>query len=94
MTDTDSDTEPLDDIAIADAEGAERTLRMSIWEGASYSVLVGFGEAYFVPLILAIGATDFQVGFFVAMIQVFLGLSQFVGLGIVERVRKRKLLPF
>ena len=90
MTDTASDTEPADDIPLADAEGVERTLRLSIWEGASYSVLVGFGEVYFIPLILAIGATDFQVGFFVAMIQLFLGFSQFAGLGLVERIRARK----
>jgi len=90
VSETASDTEPADELTLADVEGAERTLRLSIWEGASYSVLVGFGEVYFIPLILAIGATDFQVGFFVAMIQLFLGFSQFVGLSLIERIRVRK----
>lgn len=73
-----------------DPVGVSRSLRLSVWEGASYSVMVGFAEVYFIPLLLALGGTDFQVGLLVAMIQLFLGFSQFAGLAILELVRRRK----
>lgn len=81
---------PAEDIPDANEAGVQRSLRLSIWEGASYSVMFGFGEIYYIPLLLAIGATNFQVGFLVAIMQLFLGFSQFIGLALLERIRVRK----
>ncbi len=82
---------PIDE---ATSKGIRHSLNLSIWEGASYSVMVGFAEIYFIPLLIALNATDFQVGFFVAMIQIFLGFSQFGGLQLVERFHARKTIMF
>ena len=94
MSEADSNNElaaPVDEVA---SDGIQYSLWLSIWEGASYSVMAGFIEVYFIPLLIALQATDFQVGFLVAMIQLFLGLSQFTGLALVERFKVRKPIMF
>lgn len=90
MTEENENKTFVNDLPDADEEGVRRSLRLSIWEGASYSVMVGFAEVYFIPLLLAIGATNFHVGFLIAIMQLFLGFSQFGGLALLERTRARK----
>lgn len=68
----------------------KRSLRYSIWDGAYYAAMVGFAETYFVPLILALGASSFQVGIFTATPQAFVAFSQFISIFLVENFRKRK----
>jgi MFS family permease len=72
----------------------KRSLRASIWEGSLYSSMVGFGEIYFVPLMLVIGASNFQVGIFTAIPQLCLAFSQFLSIFIIERLMIRKKIIF
>ena len=41
MTEETGNIEQVKDVTDADEQGVQRSLRLSIWEGASYSVMVG-----------------------------------------------------
>jgi MFS family permease len=76
-------------VSIPDAK-RQRSLRFSIWDASFYASMVGFAETYFVPLMLAIGATSFQVGIFTAAPQLCVAFTQFASLLLIEQFRKRK----
>jgi len=67
-----------------------RSLRYSVWDAGYYASMVGFAETYFIPLLIFIGASTLQVGIFSAAPQLFVALSQFVSLLLVERLLVRK----
>jgi MFS family permease len=69
-----------------------RSLRFSVWDAVFYAAMVGLAETYFVPLMLAIGASNFQIGFFTAAPQFFVAFAQFASILLVERLRVRKRL--
>jgi len=79
----------MEQISIPDAK-RRRSLKYSIWDASFYAAMVGLAETYFIPLMLAIGATSYQVGVYTAAPQVCIAFSQFVSLMLVERLRKRK----
>jgi MFS family permease len=68
----------------------KRSMRFSVADGCFYASMVGFGETYFIPLMLAVGATNFQIGVFASAPQLFLAFAQFLGILLVERLRVRK----
>lgn len=67
-----------------------RSLRFSVWDAVFYAAMVGLAETYFVPLMLATGATNFQIGFFIAVPQFFVAFAQFASIFLIERLRVRK----
>ncbi len=79
----------MEQVSIPDAK-RRRSLKFSIWDASFYAAMVGFAETYFIPLMLAIGATSYQVGVYTAAPQACIAISQFVSLMLVERLRKRK----
>jgi MFS family permease len=66
------------------------SLRASTWDGAFYSGMVGFGESFFILLMNALKATNYQVGVFAALPQLCVAFSQFISIEIIERIRHRK----
>ena len=66
------------------------SLRASVWDGSLYSAMVGFGEIYYIPLLLAIGGTNFQVGVLTGVPQLCLAFSQFIALILVNKLMNRK----
>jgi MFS family permease len=75
--------------------GVRRTsLRFSVWDASLYAAMAGFGEIYFIPLLVAIDASNFHIGLFTAIPQLCIALAQLLSLFFVERfmVRKRIIL--
>lgn len=68
----------------------ERSLKYSVVDGVFYSAMVGFGETYFIPLLVFIGATNSQVGIYSAAPQIGVALSQFLSIYIINKYRTRK----
>ncbi len=68
----------------------KRSLKYSIVDGCGYAAMIGFGETYFIPLLVAIGATNYQIGLFTSAPQAFVAFSQFAGIFFVERFTRRK----
>ncbi len=68
----------------------QRSLRYSVWDASFYASMAGFGEAYFIPLMVAIGASNFYIGVFTAIPYIFIALAQFASLLYVERFMVRK----
>ena len=68
----------------------QRSLRWSVLDASCYAGMVGFGETYFIPMMLFLGASTFHVGVFAAAPQLFFALSQFAGIGLIERFARRK----
>ncbi len=67
-----------------------RSLRASVYDASFYAVMVGFGEAYFIPLLVAIGASNFHIGVFTAAPHLFIAGAQFASLALIERYMRRK----
>lgn len=67
-----------------------RSLKYSVVDGIFYSSMVGFGETYFIPLLIFIGATNVQVGIYSAAPQIGVALSQFLSILIIDKYRTRK----
>lgn len=44
-----------------------KSLVYSIWDGVFWSVMVGFGETYFIPYAITLGASNFMVGLLVSL---------------------------
>jgi MFS family permease len=66
-----------------------RSLRASAYDGTLAAMMVGFGELYFAPLALFLGATPFQVGL-LATLPIFLGsVFQLVGTRLAHRVGEK-----
>lgn len=95
MADMDDATLPLpedeqDGAGPVPARKRRRSMRFSVADGCFYASMVGFAETYFIPLLIAVGATTFQVGVFASAPQLFLAFTQFLGIVLVERLHVRK----
>jgi MFS family permease len=66
------------------------SLRFSIYDASFFAMMVGFGEAYFIPFLIAIGSSNFQIGIFTAIPHIFFATAQFASLNLVERYLRRK----
>lgn len=77
-------------------EQKRKSLSYSIADGALYASMVGFAETYFIPLIIALGALNYQIGAFAAVPQLFLAISQFAGIFLLRRflVRRSIIIGF
>ena len=92
MNEINSDKVNNDTSTLVPDDKRKTSLRASVWDGSFYSGMVGFGELYFIPLINALKATNYQVGLFAALPQMCVAFSQFISIEIIERVRNRKLI--
>jgi MFS family permease len=66
------------------------TLRASIADGVSYSVMMGCGETYFGPFGIFLRASTLQVGLLATLPQFFGAFMQWVGALNMDRIRSRR----
>lgn len=70
----------------------EKTKKLSIAEGSSASIMLGFGEQYIVPFALRLGATSAQIGFLSAVPAFIASLFQLLGARLTDQYQNRKKL--
>jgi MFS family permease len=72
-----------------------KSLRLSVYDGASYSALLGLTQNYVTPFALALKATTLQIGLLTSIPNLFAALMQLAGPGLVVRAGSRKglILP-
>ena len=82
-----SHPEPSPDIP---EKARETSLRFSVWDACLYASMAGFGELYFIPLLVAINASNFLIGVFTGIPQLCIAFAQLGALVLVERYLVRK----
>lgn len=70
----------------------ERTMKLSIKEGASASVTAGFGSSYITPYALALNANNAQIGFLSSFTGLISPLSQLLGSKLMEKFSRKKII--
>ena len=70
----------------------EKSKKISIKEGSSYSVMDGFGLRYITPYALAIGASNNQIGLLSSIPSLFGNLSQLFTLGAMKKWSRKKIV--
>lgn len=70
----------------------QRSLRASFWDGISWSLTVGFSEAFFGPLAIFLGAADVTIGLLATLPQVIGDFSQLATASLVKAVGSRRRL--
>lgn len=76
----------------ADTPAAARTRRLSVIEGAAWSVMYGFGDSYLSPFALRLGAGNRAMAALGSMPLVIGALAQVAGASVAERTGLRKPL--
>ena len=69
-----------------------RTMKLSIKEGASCSVMSGLGDSYITPFALALKASDFQIGLLSSLTSLFPPLAQIFGSKLIEKYSRKKII--
>ncbi len=72
-------------------ELTRRAMRLSIWEGVVWALMVGLGETYFVADAVRLGATALELGLVVTLPLALAGIGPLVTLSLL-RVRSRRAL--
>jgi len=86
-----SDVQSQSGTSVDIPEEARRTsLRFSVWDACLYASMAGFGELYFIPLLVAINASNFLIGVFIGIPQICIAFAQLGALVFVERFLVRK----
>lgn len=70
----------------------EKTLDLSIKEGASTAVMSGAGESYITPYALALNASNAQIGFLASFVGLSGAISQIVGSRLIYKYSRKKLI--
>jgi len=70
----------------------KKDLELSIKEGASSSVMTGFGESYITPFALALNANNSQIGFLTSFAGLVGPFSQILGSRLMEKYRRKKII--
>lgn len=69
----------------------EKTMKLSIKEGAAASVMSGFGDSYITPYALALNANNVQIGFLGSIAGLLGPLSQIKGSRLMENNPRKKI---
>jgi len=72
----------------------EKTMKLSIKEGASASAMTGFGSDYITPYALALNANNAQIGFLSSIPGLLSPLSQIFGSKLMEKYSRKKIIVF
>jgi len=73
-------------------ESVKKSLRASLWDGASWSLTVGFAEIYFSPFAIFLGAANVAVGLLSTVPQLIGDLFHLASPRLVAAFRSRKKL--
>jgi len=80
-------TEP----ASADVEASRRrTLKLSVWDGAFWSVMAGFGDMYLSPFAVFLRAGSWAIGLLTTMPPLLGALAQMIGAHWADRLGRRR----
>ena len=69
----------------------EKTMKLSVKEGAAASVMGGFGESYITPFALALNANNAQIGLLSSFTGLLGPLSQLKGSKLMEKYSRKKI---
>jgi MFS family permease len=70
----------------------DRSLKMSVKEGALSSISANFSLSYFSPAVLALNATAVQMGFLYALISLLPSLVQLKSAALIERFSRKNIV--
>lgn len=70
----------------------EKTMKLSVKEGTSASVMTGFGNSYITPYALALNANNAQIGFLSSFVGLVSPLSQIFGSKLMEKFSRKKII--
>jgi MFS family permease len=70
----------------------EKTLKLSVVEGSSTSVMSGAGEAYVVPFALSLNASNVQIGFLSSFVALFGAIFQVFGSQMIYTRSRKKII--
>jgi MFS family permease len=70
----------------------ERTMNVSIKEGAAASVMSGFTDSYVTPYALALNANNAQIGFLSSIPSLISPLSQIFGSRLMEKYSRKRII--
>ncbi|MDD5191337.1 MAG: MFS transporter [Dehalococcoidales bacterium] len=68
----------------------KKSLRLSLFDGASSSVAMGLTQSYITPFALQLNATTFQIGLLTSIPNLSMALSQMIAPNLTERIGSRK----
>jgi MFS family permease len=69
-----------------------RALRLSVFEGMAYALMVGLGEAYFLAYAIRLGASTLETGLTVALPLCVGSIGPLIALKLFARIRARRAL--
>ena len=72
----------------------EKTKKLSMKEGSAYSVMDGFGLRYMTPYVLALGASNAQIGFLTSIPSLLGNFFQMFSSRVIEKYSRKKILLF
>lgn len=72
------------------SEATRKSLRYSLWDGAFYSIMVGFGESFFAPFAVMLKASDWQLGVLGAIPQTLGSICQLLSVKVLNWFHSRK----
>ena len=75
-------------------ENVNKSLKLSIKEGAYASTSFGFGQSYFPAFALAMNASSAQVGILQAIVSLIPSISQLRGSRLIEKHTRKKVVLF
>ncbi|MBI2629981.1 MFS transporter [Candidatus Pacearchaeota archaeon] len=77
-----------------ETEEKEKTMKLSIKEGAVASVMTGAGDGYITPFALALNANNAQIGFLSSFPGLIAPIAQIFGSKMMEKYSRRKIMYF
>jgi len=73
-------------------EKKQKALRYSLWDGAFYSIMIGFGESFFAPFAVLLKASDWQLGILGTIPQTIGSICQLLSVKVLELFHSRKIM--
>ena len=71
-------------------DGRQKSLEYSIKDGAAFSIMTGFGEQYFTPLAIELGASNIGIGLLASLPPFIASLPQLFTSKATEYLKSRK----
>ncbi len=73
-------------------DGRQKSLEYSIKDGAAFSIMTGFGEQYFTPLAIELGASNMEIGLLASLPPFIASLPQLFTSRVTAQLKSRRKL--